>query len=220
MIVAAGSGTRFGPGIPKQLSRLGGKPLIEHSVAAFAASGVITSTVVVSRIDLVEHVAEMLGETVIVVAGGETRAASVRAGLDALDAPDGDTVLVHDAARPLVSPSLITAMVDALAHTEAVTAAVTTSDTLLRVENGIVADVPDRSRYYRAQTPQGFRVGVIRSAHAAAAAEPGFAATDDCGIVNRFAPDVAIAIIPGSERNIKVTTPDDIALADRLLSGG
>lgn len=192
--------------------------MIEHSVAAFAASGAISSTTVVTRIDLVAHVAELLGESANVVAGGVTRAASVRAGLAVLDAPDSDAALIHDAARPLVAPALIAAVAEALDHADAVTVAVPTTDTLLRVESGHVAEVPDRTRYYRAQTPQGFALGVIRRAHGAAADEPGFAATDDCGIVRRFAAEVAIAVIPGSERNMKVTTEADLATAKRILA--
>ena len=194
--------------------------MIEHSVAAFAASGAISSTTVVTRIDLVAHVAELLGDSAKVVAGGVTRAASVRAGLDVLEAPESDAALIHDAARPLVSPALIAAVVDALDHVDAVAVAIPATDTLLRVESGHVADVPERSQFYRAQTPQGFALGVIRRAHTAAAAEPGFVATDDCGIVRRFAGDVGIAVIPGSERNIKVTTEADLATAERILAAG
>ncbi len=221
VVVAAGSGTRFGEDNPKQLVDLAGRTILERSVDALRAGAYFTSLVVVTRADLVDRVATLLGDAASdVVAGGESRRDSVRLGLAAIDAPDDDHVLVHDAARPLVSADEVAAVADALGNADGATVALRASDTILEVDDGlVVTEVPDRRRFFRAQTPQGFRIGVLRRAHAAAAAA-GFAATDDTGVVARFAPDARIVVVPGSPRNLKITTQRDLEAAERLLAEG
>ena len=127
-------------------------------------------------------------------------------------------MLIHDAARPLVSPAVIAGCVAALRQHDAVGTAVPSSDTILHVAGGVITDVPPREILYRAQTPQGFRLSVIAEAHRRAAADPDFVATDDCSVVLRYLPDVPVHVVPGSESNIKVTYPGDLAVAEALLS--
>lgn len=214
IIVAAGSGTRFGGNTPKALVELDGRSLLAHAGGAAQASGVVDNIVLV-----MPQTGDIgANPEAKVVRGGTTRAESVRKGLEALDGSDDDLILVHDAARPLVAPDSFAAVVAALEHADAVTVAVPAADTLLEVEDGLVASVPNRSRMYRAQTPQGFRLGVLRTAHGLAAADKDFVATDDCGVVRRYLPDVTIAIVQGSDRNLKITTPADLALAELLLA--
>lgn len=221
VVVAAGSGSRFGGGPPKQLADLGGQSIVARSVAALSRSGVIDAITVVTRPDLVAVVGELLSKEhppVTVVAGGASRAASVRAGLATLDGTDRDLVVVHDGARPLVEPRRVAALVATLDGAGAATLAVPVADTVLVVEDGTVTRVPDRSVLYRAQTPQGFRLGLLRKAHRAAAEEPGFVATDDCAVIRRYSPATDIAVIAGSDRNIKITTPADLLIAHHLLA--
>jgi 2-C-methyl-D-erythritol 4-phosphate cytidylyltransferase len=223
VVVAAGSGTRFGGDEPKQLVRLGGVPIVRRAVDAVAASGVVERMVVVTRADLVAPVTAVLaGQPLVsaVVAGGETRADSVRAALAFIDGADDDRVVVHDAARPLVPPGLVTATVAALDHHSAVTVAVPLADTVIAVTEAAVVGVPDRRSLQRAQTPQAFHLGVLRRAHDLAAADPAFSPTDDCGVVHRFLPEVVIGVLPGSERNLKITTQLDLEAAARLLAAG
>ncbi len=119
-----------------------------------------------------------------------------------------------------MSAAEVRAVVAALEHTEGATVALPATDTILEVgEDLIVEEVPDRRRLYRALTPQGFHAGTLRTAHEAAR-RAGFAATDDCGVVERFVPNARITVVPGSARNIKVTTPEDLVIAERLLSEG
>jgi 2-C-methyl-D-erythritol 4-phosphate cytidylyltransferase len=126
-------------------------------------------------------------------------------------------VLLHDAARPLVDQRIIADCVAALQVHDAAGVAVPASDTMVITENGVMHSVPPRETLFRCQTPQCFRLPVIARAHELAAADPGFAPTDDCGVVLRYLPDVAVHIVPGSERNLKITYPHDLAVAEALL---
>lgn len=205
---------------PKQLIRIGGKSLVEHCVDAFAESGAVDDVTLVVRSDQIDEVRGLLADRSIVkrvVAGGDTRAASVRAGLDAVPGGADTGVVIHDGARPLVAPELIGAVVEALKTAEAVTIAIPMSDTVLDVEDGVVEAVPHRSRLLRAQTPQGFHLGTLRAAHDLAAADPEFTPTDDTGVVARYLPERSIEVIPGSERNIKLTNDADLAALEFLL---
>lgn len=218
VIVAAGRGERFGTGVPKQFTILADRPLLAWSVAAFTGRPDVDTVVVVTNAEFIAEAHALVGDGVRVVAGGATRADSVRCGLAALaDLTDEATVLVHDAARPLVSDHEIAAVLDALTHHDAVTVAVPSSDTILEVEGAVVTAIPARDRLWRAQTPQGFRLGVLRGAHDAAAADASFVPTDDCGVVATYGTDVAIAVVAGTERNLKVTHPGDLAVAERLI---
>ena len=155
-----------------------------------------------------------------VIAGGATRSDSVRGALAHIGArydPAETGVLIHDAARPLVTRRIIVDCVRALGEHDAIGTAVPTSDTILAVEGDVIAHVPPRETLYRAQTPQCFRLSVIAEAHRRAAQDPHFTPTDDCGVVLRYLPDVPVRIVPGSEANIKVTYPGDLAVAEALL---
>jgi 2-C-methyl-D-erythritol 4-phosphate cytidylyltransferase len=219
-ILAAGSGIRFGGSTPKQLLPLAGKPMLAHSLEAFEAVAAIDGIVVVASEDLIAEVQELTTaispKTTDVIAGGATRDASTRSALAVAPDPNGK-FLVHDAARPLIAPATIAACVAALDRFDAVGVAVPSPDTLLEVVNDRVMGIPDRAHLWRAQTPQGFRVDILRRAHAAAAADPAFTPTDDCGVVARYLTGVAIGVVPGRPSNLKITYPEDVAVAEALL---
>lgn len=220
IVVAAGSGHRFGGGEPKQLTKLGERTVLEHALEAIVGSGVVDAVVVVTRPDLVKRVKELCSSSPSVeaiVAGGATRAESVRAGLTAIAGEPNDLVLVHDAARPLVAADRVAAVVAALADADAATVAIPADDTLLVVETDTVVGTIDRSRVFLAQTPQGFRLGVLRDAHDKATRDSDFIATDDCSIVLRYLADAVVRVVAGSQRNMKITTLPDLATAARLL---
>lgn len=205
VVVAAGSGTRFGR--PKQFSLLAGRPVAAWSVAACrpAAGGVVL--VVPEGYHGGSHGAD------VVVTGGATRSASVRSGLAAV--PDrAEAVLVHDAARPLAGPSLFLSVLEAL-DDPAVTGAVCAlpvTDTLKRVDRslGTITGTVDREGLVAVQTPQAFRADVLRRAHAA-----DDDATDDAALVEGLG--ATVRVVPGDPRNIKLTTPADLAFAEHLL---
>jgi 2-C-methyl-D-erythritol 4-phosphate cytidylyltransferase len=225
VVLAGGSGIRFGSAGPKQLHVLAGRNLIEHCVQAFDAAPGIDDVLVVATADTSEQVRQQLAgyrKLADVINGGVTRTDSTRQALGWLSGRlPGDTkVLVHDAARPLVDQQIIANCVAALDQFDAAGVVVPASDTIVEVGDGVIKRVLPRATLARCQTPQGFRLSVIAAAYQLAEADPGFAAvpaTDDCGVVLRYLPDVAIAAVAGSERNLKVTYAADLAVAAALL---
>jgi 2-C-methyl-D-erythritol 4-phosphate cytidylyltransferase len=238
VVLGGGIGQRIGATLPKQLLRLGGKTLIEHCVAAFEQAPGVDEILVVMAAGYVEQVRDMLAEggfskVTGVIAGGVARSDSTRVALAAIargvaganGMPGGDDpadcrVLLHDAARPLVDQRIIAECVAALGEHDAAGVAVPASDTMVITANGVMHTMPARETLWRCQTPQGFRLPVIARAHELAAADPDFAPTDDCGVVLRYLPGVDVHIVPGSERNLKITYPQDLAVAEALLAEG
>ena len=208
VIVAAGRGTRAGGEIPKQWQEVGGQPVVVRTIAAFARRA--------DRVVLVIHPddrsrADCLG--VELVEGGATRDASVKAALEALAGQGVTRVLIHDGARPFVSPALIHRVLAALDHSPGAAPALPVTDALWRGDGGRVAGTQARTGLWRAQTPQGFRFDDILAAHRA---HPGGAA-DDVEVARAAGLDVAI--VEGDEDNLKITLPGDFARAERLLMG-
>jgi 2-C-methyl-D-erythritol 4-phosphate cytidylyltransferase len=225
VVLAAGSGQRFGGGLPKQLRVLAGRTLIERSVAAFQDAPGIDAVLVVTNPGLTARVGTLLAagrypKVTGVIEGGVTRADSTRCAISALGEDECD-VLFHDAARPLIDQQTIAACVRALATDRAIGVTVPSSDTIVAAADGVISGMPQRDQLLRCQTPQGFRLSVIAAAYRLAAADPAFAgtaATDDCGVVLRYLPQVPIRAVPGSERNIKITYPADLDVAELLLT--
>ncbi|MCA3717467.1 MAG: bifunctional 2-C-methyl-D-erythritol 4-phosphate cytidylyltransferase/2-C-methyl-D-erythritol 2,4-cyclodiphosphate synthase [Brevundimonas sp.] len=211
VVVAAGSGSRAGG--DKQWRALGGKSVVRWSVEALLRSGASPVIVVVAR-DSLERAQDALRglDGWIAVAGGAERADSVRAGLDALNLPETTPVLVHDAARPLLSEAVIRRLLGALPSADGAIAALPVSDTVKRGEGSIEATV-DRSRLWRAQTPQAFPLGRLRSAYAAWPASE--APTDEAAVVERDGG--VVRLIEGDPRLMKLTYPEDFAMAEALL---
>ena len=210
IIVAAGRGTRAGGRLPKQWQILGGRPVAAHAMARFAAHPSITQLVLVLHPDDVDTALWPRDPAAQIVTGGETRAASVRAGLEALDA-DIDQVLIHDAARPLVSSALLDRVLEALQTHQGAAPAVKVTDTLWHGYAGQVTGVQDRTGLYRAQTPQGFHLAPLLAALAISTGTE----TDDVAVARAAGLDVAI--VAGDEDNIKITTPDDFARVEQLM---
>jgi len=225
VVLGGGVGQRLGAGMPKQLLRLAGRTLIEHCVAAFEQAPGVDEILVVMASGYVGQVEAMLAgfrKVSAVIEGGVTRPDSTRVALAAIArAQPGEAgVLLHDAARPLVDGRIIADCVASLRVHDAAGVAVPASDTMVITENGVMESMPRRETLLRCQTPQCFRLSVITRAHELAAADPNFAPTDDCGVVLRYLPDVKVHVVPGSERNIKITYPQDLAVAEALLAEG
>ena len=209
LIVAAGRGLRAGGGTPKQWRGLAGKPVADHTVAAFASHPEVDQVMLVLHPDEMDRAAAYPG--VLACGGGASRDESVANGLKALADLAPDLVLIHDVARPLVSADLISRVIAALSDTPGAAPALAVTDALWTGESGKVTGTKDRTGLYRAQTPQGFRYGDILAAHKA---HPGGAA-DDVEVARAAGLDVTI--VPGDEKNIKITGPDDFARAARLM---
>ena len=212
VVPAAGLGTRLGGRTPKALSELAGRPLIAHVVLALLEARSITGIVVVGPAE-VFHAVEAWCSDVAGVEGGFTRQESVRAGL-ALVPDSASRVVVHDAARPLVTPDLIERVVAGTRRADAVVPALPVNDTLKRGDGDAVAETVPREGLWRAQTPQGFRTYVLKMAHERALVD-GFEGTDDAALVEHFG--VKPALVRGEEWNFKVTTREDLDVADALM---
>ena len=207
IVVAGGSGVRAGGGVPKQYRLLGGRPLICHSVQTISSFFDLRSLVLVIGPAHEEYFADPELAAARKVIGGTSRAESVANGLAALQAREDDIVLIHDAARPFVAPADIAALLEAMGN--AATLAAPVSDTLMRSDG----DYVDREGLWAVQTPQAFRYGLIRRAHAARIV--GQAATDDTALVAALGEQ--ITIVPGRRGNFKVTTAEDWALAESMI---
>jgi 2-C-methyl-D-erythritol 4-phosphate cytidylyltransferase / 2-C-methyl-D-erythritol 2,4-cyclodiphosphate synthase len=221
LIVAAGRGARAtaeSP-YPKQYCRIGSAPMLTHTLSAFAAhSGIHDILVVVHPDDLPlysEAVAPFSGRLLTHVRGGVRRQDSVRAGLEALLERSPDLVLIHDAARPFVDQALISRVIAELAESTGALPCLPVIDTLKREENGRAAGTVPREGLWRAQTPQGFKFDAILTAHRAAAQDPTLDFTDDAAVAEWFGLDVAL--VEGSEHNRKVTTAEDLKIADEMM---
>lgn len=199
MVLAAGSGVRYGG--PKHELELDGVPLWRRSV----------SVLEVADIDTVIVVGPVEGG----IPGGARRRDSVAAGLAAIP-DDVDWVLIHDAARPLLTPELVTTVIDAVldGNSDAVVPALAVTDTLKMVSDGMVVETVDRSQLVAVQTPQAFRLPLLRKAHLV---DPEDDATDDAGLIERIGGTVVV--VPGDRINIKITHPGDLELAERLIKG-
>ncbi len=207
IIVAAGRGTRAGGTLPKQWQSLGRAMVVEHAIAALRPFAV--RIVVVVHPDDADIAKTLSG--VQIVRGGATRNASVRAALEALAGTDTTRALIHDAARPFVSASVIRRVLSALEGAPGAAPALPVTDALWRGEAGRVAGTTDRTGLYRAQTPQGFDFAAILAAHRAHQGD----AADDVAVARGAGLDVAI--VEGDETNIKITHPDDFARAERMI---
>jgi 2-C-methyl-D-erythritol 4-phosphate cytidylyltransferase/2-C-methyl-D-erythritol 2,4-cyclodiphosphate synthase len=211
LIVAAGRSVRAGGNVPKQYRTLGGKPLLRWSAEAFARHAAVEAIhVVVAEGEEARAAAILEGLPVTVGAGGATRQESVKRGLAQLSASAPDQVLIHDAARPLLSAALIDRVLGGLADAAGACPALPVVDSLRRGDALIEAEVP-RDGLWRVQTPQGFDFALIRAAHEQAAE----GATDDAEVLR--AAGHAVRIVEGEERAMKLTMPQDFESAERLL---
>ena len=223
VVLAGGTGTRVGLSIPKQLIKIAGKPIIEHTIAAMQQSPLVDEIVVMMAPGYLDDVRAIVrrgdyDKVSQILEGAGTRNDTTAAALAALGEEECN-VLLHDAVRPLVSQTIIAANVEALQTYEAVDTAIASADTVIQVDpgDGSMTDVLPRHLLRRGQTPQSFRLSTIRAAYAKAAQDPNFTATDDCTVVLRYLPEVPIAVVAGHERNMKVTEPIDVYIADKLF---
>lgn len=213
LLVAAGRGSRFGGETPKQYLPLLGRPVLRHAAEALLRDGGVDAILPIAPPGEEAALGALLEGLPLrpAIAGGTTRQDSVRRGLEALSDKPPDLVLVHDAARPVVPPGTVPALLAALRDLPGAIPAIPVADTLKRGEAGRILGTVPRAGLYRAQTPQGFRFAPLLDAHRAAAAE----ATDDAQLLE--AAGHAVALLPGDEANIKITWPGDLARVEAAL---
>ena len=232
VILAGGTGSRMGAEVPKQFLPIAGRAVIEYAVDAFDSHPAIDEVAVVMHPEWrgrMEAIAAANGWAKLkknVDGGAERYMSSLNAIMAYIDEPDDTNLLLHDAARPWVSAEIVDRVVAALKHNEAVGVAVPSTDTVWEVhpdmsaemlmERGkfemprLVARIPERKLMWRAQTPQAFRLPLIRDAYQRALQDPQFMATDDCGVVRKYIPGTKICVVEGSEENKKITFAEDM----------
>jgi 2-C-methyl-D-erythritol 4-phosphate cytidylyltransferase len=222
VVLAGGTGQRVGGATPKQLIEVAGRPILSYAIEAFENAAGIDEILVVMAAGheaAAAAIARPFSKVKAVLSGGDTRTESTLRALEALRAaPDHTHVLFHDAARPFVDQTVIGGCLAALESYEAVAVAVPTSDTIVEIADDQVVAMPSRDSLRRFQTPQGFRLGTLRKAYELALADESFTATDDCGVVHRYLPNVPIRVVPGNEHNLKVTHPLDLVIAENLAA--
>lgn len=220
IILASGTGERFGENIPKQFYQFEGKTLLEHAIDAFEKNKNIDEIILVTNPkfrDLAENILNKNDYKKItkVLNGGKTRVESSYIGTS--EAPEEANVLIHDAVRAFVTQKIIDDNIEALKKHEAVGTAIESVDTIIQVdENNVITTIPPRKFLKRVQTPQSFRANLIKKAHELALKDKNASFTDDCGLILRYnlAP---IHIVDGDELNIKITHKNDLNLVKNML---
>jgi 2-C-methyl-D-erythritol 4-phosphate cytidylyltransferase / 2-C-methyl-D-erythritol 2,4-cyclodiphosphate synthase len=210
ILVAAGTGTRFGADQPKQFLLLAGKPVIRHAAEALAEH--VSLLQPVGDAEPIEAALLGLSGCLPPIPGGATRQDSVRIGLEALARYDPDIVLVHDAARPFIPPGTIPALLAALAESQGAIPAAPVADTLKRVVRGVITETVPRTGLFRAQTPQAFHFAALLAVHRSGVT----GATDDAALLE--AAGQSVEVVPGSDDNIKLTYPDDLVRLERIMA--
>ncbi len=222
VVLAGGSGRRAGGEVPKQFVVVGSRPVIAHSIDAFQQNAGIDEIAVVVHPDHVERIEQMQREygwskLRHVLTGGAERYHSSMAAIKAYAGREVN-LLLHDAARPLVSQEIISSVCSALTEAEAVGVAVDAIDTMVQADTHVLTRQLDRASLRRMQTPQAFRLSLIEKAYARALDDPEFQATDDCGVVKRYIPEAEITLVKGDEENMKLTYAGDIPLLENILA--
>lgn len=221
IILAGGSGARLNKGTPKQFLELAGKPIIAHTVEQFLSHPSINDIFLVTRREYFEQTVALVRKNNYhkvkkILEGGSTRQESSFIGVMAAG-EDCENVLVHDAARPFVTPGLIDSLIAGLESFAAVVPGIQPSDTIIKIDkDNKVREIPERNFLRRVQTPQAFRFPVLKKAHEMAKACNMENVTDDCSLILQFK-SADICFIPGSPGNIKITYPHDLVLAEAIL---
>lgn len=223
IILAGGVGSRFGADKPKQFLEIGGRMVIERTIDAFEHHGRIDEIAVVINHTFIPDMEEIVRrnewkKVTKVLKGGAERYMSTLSAIEAYRDTEEANMIFHDAVRPLVSQEIIDRVVKSLQEHDAVGVAVKVTDTIWEAEGEAIKTVPDRSVLRKAQTPQAFRLSVIKEAYRRGLQDPKMGSTDDCGMVMRYMPEKKIYIVEGEERNIKLTYKEDVPYIEMLLN--
>lgn len=227
VILSGGSGSRFGGALPKQFTKLAGKAVIEYTIDVFEQSEFIDEILIVAQSAHIERTLDIIknnqwNKVSRIITGGQERLDSTYSALTALKENDESCkILFHDAVRPLVTQRIIQDCIEALDKFDAIDVVIPSADTIVEVyDDGCISNIPNRSTMRRGQTPQGFKLGVIQEAYKRAIEEGRKQFTCDCGVVRAMLPHIRVATVAGDDRNIKVTYPMDLFIAEKFLQAG
>jgi len=222
VVLAGGVGSRVGADRPKQFLEIVGRMVIERSIDAFEANSMIDEIAVVINPMYVREMEEIVKRNCWkkvkrVLKGGEERYISTLSAIEAYGENEDVNMLFHDAVRPMVSQEIINRVVKAMEQHDAVGVAVKVTDTVWEAEGDIIKSILDRNVLRKAQTPQAFKMRIIKEAYKRGLQDPNMGSTDDCGMVMRYMPEEEIFIVEGEERNMKLTYKEDISIIEQLL---
>ena len=227
VILSGGSGSRFGGALPKQFTKLAGKAVIEYTIDVFEQSEFIDEILIVAQAAHIERTLDLVKnnkwkKVSRVISGGDERFDSTYSALTALEKNDTDCkILFHDAVRPLVTQQIIKDCIETLDNFDAIDVVIPSADTLVEVyDDGCISNIPNRSMMRRGQTPQGFKLGSIQEAYKLAIEKGRKQFTCDCGVIRAMLPHTRVATVAGDDRNIKVTYPMDLFIAEKFLQAG
>jgi len=219
LILASGTGSRCGLDYPKQFAEIKGKCILQYTVEKFQNNKNINEIILVTNkeyLKKVENLTKVYSKVSKVIAGGETRKDSSYNGIFSINEIEAN-VYIHDGVRPLISDKIISTCTEEMKNNSAVCVTIDSTDTIFETDDkGIISRIPNRKQLKRAQTPQCFRLSVIRKAHELAKNDPSCQVTDDCGLIMHYKL-ANIKTIQGSNNNIKITYPEDINFAEKLL---
>lgn len=230
VLLAGGSGRRMGGPEPKQFIEIQGRSILEHSIRAFHRHEQIDEIVIVAHADYLDRIsgiAKPYPKVKHIVPGGKERYDSSLAAIGIYRAVRSEelgvrselNLLIHDAVRPLVSQRVITDCIGALQTYKAVDVAIPCTDTIVEVNaEGHICHITPRAMLRNVQTPQCFRLETIDEAYRKGLSDPAFITTDDCGVVHRYMPEEPIYVVEGETTNIKITYPEDLILAEKILA--
>lgn len=223
VILAGGKGSRLGGDIPKQMLLLGNKPVISWAVDTFHKSEIINKIIIVSEKSLLAEIKKLFPmdnypKIFSYIEGGIERSDSSYNAIKSFEFNDDDNFLFHDAARPFVSEKIINAVIEKLKDYRACGTYIKATDTVTVIEDSIVKSIPERNIMFYAQTPQGFKYGIIKRAHEKYREMKNFSATDDVSLALNIG--IEIGAVEGSDINIKITTQRDLRFAEFIISDG
>lgn len=225
VILSAGSGTRFGSNVPKQFINLAGKYIIEYTLEQFQISSYIDEICIVANSEYHDELfslAKRCGfeKVQMIISGGKERFDSSFKAIEAYEDKEDVNLIFHDAVRPFVSSRIIEDVVKSLENYDAIDVAIDTADTIIKIDENTnyIDNIPKRSLLKRGQTPQAFKLKTIKEAHILARQDSSkIEATDDCGLVKKYLPSTNIYVVKGEEKNIKITFPEDLLFAEKLI---
>lgn len=224
VILAGGTGRRIGEQVPKQFIRIAGKYVIEHTISVFQNHPLIDEICVVSHPDYIRKVSDIrennnFSKISKIIPGGSERYGSSLAAINVFEGLDDDVNLIfHDAVRPFVSSRIIDDVINALKKYDAVDVAIPATDTIIKVApDDTISEIPSRKYLWNGQTPQAFKLSVIKEAYQRGLLDEGFTTTDDCGVVLKYMPEVKVHVVSGEASNMKLTYKEDIFLIDKLF---
>lgn len=220
LILASGTGSRCGLGYPKQFAKINDKCIIQYTIEKFQNNNNIDEIFLVTNVEYVEKLKDLsknYSKVMNVIAGGETRKDSSYNGISAINEKEAN-ILIHDGVRPLVNDEIINTCIKELNSNSAICTTIDTTDTIFKTDNnGYIEEIPKRNLLKRAQTPQCFKLSIIKKAHELAANDSNCVVTDDCGLIIYYKL-AQIKTIQGSINNIKITFPEDIEYAKNFLT--